>query len=109
MDLKTFYLPTEILTYFHIEYIVWSFLESIKDKHLVLQELQQKIKEVVDIGWGANANGSRASEMGDKMEKIRKAVVNFHGEMVLLINYSNINYTGKNDQEKSFISLKIKI
>ncbi|CAA0813570.1 SPX domain-containing protein 3 [Striga hermonthica] len=28
------------------------------------------------------------------MGKIRKDIVNFHGEMVLLINYSTINYTG---------------
>jgi hypothetical protein len=28
------------------------------------------------------------------MRKIRKNSVNFHGEMVLLENYSNINYTG---------------
>ncbi|KAK6158315.1 hypothetical protein DH2020_005629 [Rehmannia glutinosa] len=28
------------------------------------------------------------------MAKIRKEIVNFHGEMVLLMNYSNVNYTG---------------
>ncbi|KAL6322970.1 hypothetical protein AAG906_022873 [Vitis piasezkii] len=28
------------------------------------------------------------------MGKIRKDMVDFHGEMVLLENYSNINYTG---------------
>nr|GMD59362.1 SPX domain-containing protein 3 [Ipomoea batatas]GMD71557.1 SPX domain-containing protein 3 [Ipomoea batatas] len=28
------------------------------------------------------------------MAKIRKDIVDFHGEMVLLMNYSNINYTG---------------
>lgn len=27
-------------------------------------------------------------------ERIRKDIVNFHGEMVLLVNYSSINYTG---------------
>ncbi|EYU31952.1 hypothetical protein MIMGU_mgv11b016719mg, partial [Erythranthe guttata] len=30
----------------------------------------------------------------DEMAKIRKEIVNFHGEMFLLMNYSNINYTG---------------
>ncbi|KAK4344891.1 hypothetical protein RND71_035067 [Anisodus tanguticus] len=28
------------------------------------------------------------------MTKIKKDIIDFHGEMVLLINYSNINYTG---------------
>ncbi|GMN50434.1 hypothetical protein TIFTF001_019594 [Ficus carica] len=30
----------------------------------------------------------------EEMGKIRKDIVDFHGEMVLLENYSNINYTG---------------
>ena len=42
-------------------------------------------------------SGSEASEIDYKaeMRKIRKDIVDFHGEMVLLINYSNVNYTGK--------------
>lgn len=41
-----------------------------------------------------------------EMSKIKKDIVDFHGEMVLLVNYSNINYTGKSNQKKStyFIS-----
>ncbi|XP_075474809.1 SPX domain-containing protein 3-like [Primulina tabacum] len=70
------------------------FMEQEEDFIIHHKELQEKIKEMVDIGWGENANGSPALEMEDKMEKIRKAIVNFHGEMVLLLNYSNINYTG---------------
>lgn len=44
--------------------------------------------------WGQN--GSQASEANykDEMAKIRKDIVDFHGEMVLLVNYSNVNYTG---------------
>ncbi|CAL0306192.1 unnamed protein product [Lupinus luteus] len=30
----------------------------------------------------------------EEMAKIRRIIVDFHGEMVLLVNYSNINYTG---------------
>ena len=30
----------------------------------------------------------------EEIGEIRKDIVNFHGEMVLLVNYSNINYTG---------------
>ncbi|KAJ6320562.1 hypothetical protein OIU78_015866 [Salix suchowensis] len=41
-------------------------------------------------------SGSQPSEAAykEEMRKIRKNIVNFHGEMVLLENYSNINYTG---------------
>lgn len=31
----------------------------------------------------------------EEISEIRKDIVNFHGEMVLLVNYSNINYTGE--------------
>ncbi|CAL5340248.1 unnamed protein product [Camellia sinensis] len=58
-----------------------------------IQELQQRIETVTE-SWGPN--GSQPSEMDykEEMGKIRKEIVNFHGEMVLLMNYSNINYTG---------------
>ncbi|GAV79986.1 SPX domain-containing protein, partial [Cephalotus follicularis] len=57
------------------------------------QELQQRIQSVIST-WGPN--GSQHSEVDYKEEigKIRKDIVNFHGEMVLLENYSNVNYTG---------------
>ena len=69
-----------------------------------MQALKQKIKRVVD-SWGPN--GSRPSEENykEEMEKIRKAIVDFHGEMVLLVNYSNINYTG--NLLLPFLSLKV--
>lgn len=40
--------------------------------------------------------GTRPSEAEYEAEiaSIRKDIVNFHGEMVLLLNYSSINYTG---------------
>lgn len=58
-----------------------------------MQELQQRLQRVIDT-WGPN--GARPSETNCKedMAEIRKDIVNFHGEMVLLVNYSNINYTG---------------
>lgn len=55
--------------------------------------MQQRIKRVVDL-WGPNGSQPSEAEYKDEMEKIRKAIVDFHGEMVLLVNYSNINYTG---------------
>ncbi|OVA13416.1 SPX [Macleaya cordata] len=41
-------------------------------------------------------NGSHPWETGykEEMRRIRNDIVNLHGEMVLLVNYSNINYTG---------------
>lgn len=58
-----------------------------------MQELQQRIKRVVD-SWGPNGNQPSEADYMEEMAKIRKAIVDFHGEMVLLVNYSNINYTG---------------
>ena len=38
-----------------------------------------------------------ATEMGsvEELLRVRKEIVNFHGEMVLLENYSALNYTGE--------------
>jgi hypothetical protein len=44
--------------------------------------------------WGPNGSQPSEADYKEEMEKIRKAIVDFHGEMVLLVNYSNINYTG---------------
>lgn len=45
------------------------------------------------------ANSGRASESGGNEEllKILRDIVTFHGEMVLLENYSSLNYTGKSN------------
>lgn len=37
---------------------------------------------------------ARSKDRKDEMIKIRKEIVDFHGEMVLLENYSALNYTG---------------
>lgn len=59
----------------------------------VVQEVQQRIQRVVDL-WGPNGSQPSEEDYKEEMAKIRKAIVDFHGEMVLLVNYSNINYTG---------------
>lgn len=46
-----------------------------------MQELQDRV--------------GRAKESKEELMKIRKEIVDFHGEMVLLENYSALNYTGK--------------
>lgn len=43
---------------------------------------------------GPGGSQPSESEYAKEMSRIRKDIVNFHGEMVLLENYSNINYTG---------------
>lgn len=35
-----------------------------------------------------------AAEYAAEMGRIRRGLVDLHGEMVLLVNYSNVNYTG---------------
>jgi len=60
---------------------------------VLIQELQQRIQRAIGT-WGPNGNQPSQIDYGKEMEKIRKDIVDFHGEMVLLMNYSNINYTG---------------
>lgn len=51
--------------------------------------LQYRIQRLVEK-YGDNDDETFREEIGE----IRKDIVNFHGEMVLLVSYSNINYTG---------------
>ncbi|KAL6965048.1 SPX domain-containing protein 3 [Sarracenia purpurea var. burkii] len=69
------------------------FMEQEEDFVIRHKELKQRVQRVID-NWGPN--GSQPSEMDykEEMGRIRKNIVNFHGEMVLLMNYSNVNYTG---------------
>lgn len=69
------------------------FMEQEEDFIIRHKEVQQRIKRVVDL-WGPNGSQPSEADYKEEMEKIRKAIVDFHGEMVLLVNYSNINYTG---------------
>lgn len=54
-----------------------------------LQELQSRIQRLV------GKCGHNDEMFREEISEIRKDIVNFHGEMVLLVNYSNINYTGE--------------
>nr|XP_009398178.1 PREDICTED: SPX domain-containing protein 5-like isoform X1 [Musa acuminata subsp. malaccensis] len=74
------------------------FVEQEEDFIIRQRELQERIKRVMeDDGTG----GSQPSEMehAKEMSRIRKDIVNFHGEMVLLENYSSINYTEKKQKK----------
>lgn len=60
-----------------------------------MQELQHRLQRVIHK-WGLKGTTDQPSvtEYKEEMRKIRKYIVDFHGEMVLLMHYSNINYTG---------------
>ncbi|KAK4592991.1 hypothetical protein RGQ29_017219 [Quercus rubra] len=69
------------------------FVEQEEDFVIRNKELQQRIQRVIDK-WGPNGNHPSETDYKEEMAKIRKDIVDFHGEMVLLVNYSNVNYTG---------------
>ncbi|XP_052302732.1 SPX domain-containing protein 3 isoform X5 [Populus trichocarpa] len=69
------------------------FMEQEEDFIIRHEELKQRIQKVIDT-WGPSGSQPSEAEYKEQMRKIRKNSVNFHGEMVLLENYSNINYTG---------------
>ncbi|KAG8367398.1 hypothetical protein BUALT_Bualt16G0067800 [Buddleja alternifolia] len=56
------------------------FVEKEEEYIIKLKELQDRVE--------------RAKDRKDEMIKIRKEIVDIHGEMVLLENYSALNYTG---------------
>lgn len=69
------------------------FIEKEEEYVIRLQELKYRIERVKKE---QASNGGRASENGGNEEllKILRDIVTFHGEMVLLENYSSLNYTG---------------
>ncbi|KAA8515911.1 hypothetical protein F0562_019090 [Nyssa sinensis] len=69
------------------------FMEQEEDFIIRHKELQQRIERVINK-LGPEGNQPSETDYEEEMARIRKDIVNFHGEMVLLMNYSNINYTG---------------
>ncbi|CAN8286371.1 unnamed protein product [Cochlearia groenlandica] len=64
------------------------FVEQEEDFIIHHKELQNRIQRLVE------KYGHKDEMFREEIGEIRKDIVNFHGEMVLLVNYSNINYTG---------------
>jgi SPX domain protein involved in polyphosphate accumulation len=62
------------------------FLEQEEEFVIRQRELQERIQRA------AEAKPSPAADA--EIARIQREVVDFHGEMVLLLNYSSINYTG---------------
>uniref|UniRef100_A0A5B7BXU6 Putative SPX domain-containing protein 3 n=1 Tax=Davidia involucrata TaxID=16924 RepID=A0A5B7BXU6_DAVIN len=69
------------------------FMEQEEDFIIHHKELQQRIQRVINK-LGPEGSQPPETDYKEEMARIRKDIVNFHGEMVLLMNYSNINYTG---------------
>ncbi|KAF8012954.1 hypothetical protein BT93_I0960 [Corymbia citriodora subsp. variegata] len=64
-----------------------------KEEEFVIrfQELKERIERVKEKSSKA---GTSTSEFGEQMMEIRKDFVTIHGEMVLLKNYSSLNFAG---------------
>ncbi|OVA07788.1 SPX [Macleaya cordata] len=58
----------------------WFFVDKEEEYIIRLKELQDRV--------------AKAKESNEELIKARKEIVDFHGEMVLLENYSALNYTG---------------
>lgn len=51
------------------------------------------MKRAIDL-WGPNGSQPSETDYKERTNILVKDIVDLHGEMVLLINYCNINYTG---------------
>ncbi|XP_039124581.1 SPX domain-containing protein 3-like [Dioscorea cayenensis subsp. rotundata] len=65
------------------------FMEQEEEFIIRLRELKERIQSVI-----STAHEQSEAVYAAEMWRLRKDIVNFHGEMVLLENYSSINYTG---------------
>ncbi|XP_066347423.1 SPX domain-containing protein 5-like [Miscanthus floridulus] len=63
------------------------FLEREEEFVILQRELQERIHRAADAAEGL-------ASAPETMARIQREVVDFHGEMVLLLNYSSVNYTG---------------
>ncbi|PWA46468.1 SPX domain containing protein [Artemisia annua] len=66
-----------------------------KEEEFVIRfkELKERIEQVKEKSW-KDGNFTSESEFSDEMMAIRKDFVTIHGEMVLLKNYSSLNFAG---------------
>lgn len=67
------------------------YVDKEEDFVIRLQELKERIERV---RLSQNGDITSTSEFSDEMLEIRKAFVTIHGEMVLLKNYSSLNFAG---------------
>lgn len=57
------------------------------------QELKERIERVKERN-GRDGEFASESEFSEEMMEIRRDLVTIHGEMVLLKNYSSLNFAG---------------
>uniref|UniRef100_A0A0D6QTA9 SPX domain-containing protein n=1 Tax=Araucaria cunninghamii TaxID=56994 RepID=A0A0D6QTA9_ARACU len=69
------------------------FIEKEEEYIIRQKELQERI-EMIKNKYGPNGKFSSKTKYKQDMMNVRKHVVNFHGEMVLLEDYSILNFTG---------------
>eukprot|EP00250_Pteridium_aquilinum_P011321 c19990_g1_i1 orf=500-1681(+) len=69
------------------------FIEKEEEYVIRLQELKERCEQLKEKSITTMPQDSKSS-VNEEMINIRKDIVNFHGEMVLLVNYSSLNYTG---------------
>ncbi|CAA6665291.1 unnamed protein product [Spirodela intermedia] len=69
------------------------FIEQEEDFVIRHKEMRDRIRAAEETVGPGGARPS-AAEYVAEMGKIRRCLVDLHGEMVLLVNYSNVNYTG---------------
>ncbi|XP_077221466.1 SPX domain-containing protein 3-like [Tasmannia lanceolata] len=69
------------------------FMEQEEDFIILHKELKERIQRMMTT-IGPTGPQPMETEYSEEMQKLRKDIVNFHGEMVLLVNYSIVNYTG---------------
>ncbi|XP_006662319.2 LOW QUALITY PROTEIN: SPX domain-containing protein 3-like [Oryza brachyantha] len=67
------------------------FLEQEEEFVIRQRELQETVEKAAAGGGGG---GRRPAPDAAEMRRVRKEIVDLHGEMVLLLNYSAVNYTG---------------
>uniref|UniRef100_A0A0D9XJA7 SPX domain-containing protein n=1 Tax=Leersia perrieri TaxID=77586 RepID=A0A0D9XJA7_9ORYZ len=65
------------------------FLEQEEEFVIRQRELQETVEKMAGGG-----GGRRQAVDAAEMRRVRKEIVDLHGEMVLLLNYSAVNYTG---------------
>eukprot|EP01018_Ginkgo_biloba_P012878 Gb_15041 [translate_table: standard] len=69
------------------------FLEKEEEYVICLQELKERIERVKEKSRQSGTYTSE-NEFNEETVKIRRDIVTIHGEMVLLENYSALNFTG---------------
>ncbi|XP_010550031.1 PREDICTED: SPX domain-containing protein 4 [Tarenaya hassleriana] len=69
------------------------YVDKEEDFVIRLQELKERIERVKEKS-GRDGDFTSESEFSEEMMDIRKGLVTIHGEMVLLKNYSSLNFAG---------------